>query len=218
VIGFGLNYGKAARKLAAELKIIDRVKADHPKWEQKTVDREAQRVAQTIIDKYFERIPGVAAFIQDTHRSVAERKYVETLSGRRRWLMEVMDLADSEKHKKEARRNALDSGWDPDRAACWCDDCRESRGGERKSVNTIIQGSAADIVQMAMVKMFDNPDLLCVPMVLQVHDEVAFECPVEVLDEASACIKHDMENPGFDDLRVPLRVSPGVGDNWIEAK
>ncbi len=221
IICFGLLYGKASGKLSAELKILDKVRAAHPDWDDKRVQWEAKDQAQDIIDKFFSGIPGVSKFIKRTHHRVAESKYVESLSGRRRWLLEVMDEAMREQHQHDAERERLDSGRSTRGALCWCDECKESRGGERKAVNTIIQESAADVTQAAMITCSRDPDLSSVDMVLQVHDEVGFEVPEEIIEEAKARIKHNMEHPDFDfveDLRVPLKASPGAGDNWVEAK
>lgn len=221
IIGFGLLYGKAANKLAAELKIIDKVQAEHPDWDEKHVKWEAKDRAQAIIDKFFAGIPGVAKFIRRTHKRVADTKYVESLSGRRRWLLEVLDLDVKERHQRDAELERLEMGRSAVGALCWCDDCRESRGGERKAVNTIIQESAADVTQAAMITCSRDPALSSVEMVLQVHDEVGFEVPEEILEEAKVRIKYNMEHPDYDfidDLRVPLKAGPGAGDNWVEAK
>jgi DNA polymerase-1 len=86
-------------------------------------------------------------------------------------------------------------------------------------VNTIIQGTAADIVMCAMIKCYYDKRLreLGVKMLLQIHDEIVFECPAENTEEACRIIQENMENPGIK-LRVPLKAAPGVGDNWVEAK
>jgi DNA polymerase-1 len=219
IVVFGLIYGKAGNALARDLKILEKVKEEHPDWREAKVRSVAKRRAQGVINQFFEGIPGVRNWINATHRSVAKTKFVETLSGRRRWLQQVMSWEDKVSHLADAREDALTMKRDPKDALCWCDICRESRGGERRAVNTIIQGSAADLIQGAMLRIYNDPDLSNVIMTLQVHDELGCEVPLEIEDEAMARIKHHMINPGFEDiLRVPLKCDPNTGDNWVQAK
>jgi DNA polymerase-1 len=218
VIGFGLNYGKGSKKLAAELGFDKQIKEAHPDWSEFEVVDAAKRKAQKVIDRYFAGIPEVKAFIEETKRVVAKQKFVETLIGRRRPLPEVMDLEEQWRHDEAERRAAMTSNRNIEEIICWCPECKESRGGERKAVSTIIQGSAADIIQDVMITMYDDKNLHSIDMVLQVHDEVAFEVPKGTGKEAAARVKYLMEHPSFDDLRVPLSCSPGVADNWIAAK
>lgn len=217
VIGFGLLYGKGPNKLAEELKILAKVKAEFPKWKPPAVKQEAKRRAIGVTNQFFDGIPGVAEWIKATHQSAAEVKYVESISGRRRWLHQIMDVKEREAHQVDAEIEAKQRNRDPRDAMCWCDDCRESRAGERRAVNTVVQGSAADVTQDSMIRIHYDPDLSDVMMVLQVHDEIGSEVPVEIEEEALPRIKYDMENTRFD-LRVPLRCSPGIGANWIESK
>jgi len=209
-----LNYGKAANSLARELGFFDRIEKEHPDWDDWTIRRTAKAEAQALIDTYFERIPGAAEFIKGTYRTVADTKYVETFLGRRRWLRQIMDWEEKQEHIQHELNRSRGK-----RDLCWCNDCKASRDGERRSVNTIIQGTAADIVMCAMIKCFYDKRLrdLGVKMLLQIHDELVFECPEENVDAACPIIQEDMENPGLV-LRVPLKAAPGVGDNWVEAK
>lgn len=215
--GLVLNYGKQARRLAEELGFDKKIKEANPELSDKLVAVEAKKQAQVIIDLYFEKIPGVKKFISDTQRQAAETKYVETLSGRRRWLHELMDIEERICHDAEAKNDALLNRIDPSGVVCWCDDCREARTGERKAVNTIIQGSAADVAQDVMIQIHESNDLRDVIMLFQVHDEITFEIPTDMEKEGLSSIKEVMENPRFD-LSVPLRCSPGIGNNWTEAK
>lgn len=214
VVGFGLNYGKAANSLARELGFFEKQEKDHPDWDDWTIRRAAKAEAQSLIDIYFKRIPGAAKFIKGTYRKVADTKYVETFLGRRRWLRQIMDWDEKQEHIQEELNRTRGK-----RDLCWCNDCKSSRDGERRSVNTIIQGTAADIVMCAMIKCFYDKRLrrLGVKMLLQIHDEIVFECPEEHTEEACVIIQENMENPGIQ-LRVPLKAAPGVGDNWVEAK
>ena len=94
-----------------------------------------------------------------------------------------------------------------------------SRGfAERTAVNSPLQGTAADLIKLAMVRI---DGLLAAgehrsAMLLQVHDELVFECPPEELERVSAMVKREME--GACELKVPLLVDIGVGDNWRDAK
>lgn len=209
-----LNYGKAANSLARELGFFDRIAKEHSDWDDWTIRRAAKAEAQALIDIYFKRIPGAAKFIRGTYRIVADTKYVETFLGRRRWLRQIMDWDEKKLHMQEELERSHGK-----RDLCWCNDCKSSRDGERRSVNTIIQGTAADIVMCAMIKCHFDRRLreLGVKMLLQIHDEIVFECPEENVDEACPIIQYNMENPGIK-LRVPLKAEPGVGDNWVAAK
>lgn len=211
VIGFGLNYGKGPNRLAKELGMYDRIAAENPDWSEKQVKFAAQDEANSLIAKYFDRIPGAAQFIKGTHREVADTKYVESYLGRRRWLPDIMDWSDQQIHLHRAQQS--------NRSMCWCGECMLSRDAERQTVNTIIQGSAADVVMLAMTRCENDPDLqsLGVRQLLQIHDEIIFEVPEDCVEDALPIIQWNMENPGVD-LNVPLRAEPGVGMNWIEAK
>jgi DNA polymerase I len=93
---------------------------------------------------------------------------------------------------------------------------RRTRGiGERAAINTPIQGSAADIIKIAMIRIHDQLNGFKSRMILQVHDELLFEIHESEIDEMSRMIKREME--GAWKLRVPLRVEVGMGRNWAEA-
>jgi DNA polymerase-1 len=93
---------------------------------------------------------------------------------------------------------------------------RATRGfGERTAINTPIQGSAADIIKIAMIRIHDQLNGFKSLMILQVHDELLFEIHESEIDEISEIIKKEME--GAWKLRVPLRVDIGTGRNWAEA-
>lgn len=220
VVGFGLNYGKGKKKLAGELRLHDKVaakvrrqirnsrKGSTEEYIETRIEWKAQEEAQKVIDKYFERIPGVKQFIDKVHITAAGTKYVESILGRRRWLHQIMDIEEQLQHEKIA----FDNG----DSACWCARCRDSRAGNRRSVNTIIQGSAADVTMMAMLKCSADPDLREAGMLFQVHDEINFEVPKETAVECARKIQYHMENPGIE-LRVPLKAEPALGANWVEA-
>jgi DNA polymerase-1 len=144
--------------------------------------------AQQTIDAYFDRYRGVRAFIDESIESARERGFVQTLLGRRRYLP---DLASRNRTLRQA--------------------------AERMAVNTVIQGTAADLIKKAMVDLvpaIDEADLGA-EMILQVHDELVFEIPPAGVDALTALVVDRME--GVWPLRVRLRVDVGVGANWREA-
>jgi DNA polymerase-1 len=144
--------------------------------------------AQQYIDKYFARYPGVAAYMQRTRELARAQGYVETVFGRRLWLPDI----------KAA------SG--PRRA-----------GAERAAINAPMQGTAADLVKLAMIAVdrWITGERLATRLVLQVHDELVFEVPEFELDRVRAELPQRME--GVAQLSVPLVADIGSGPNWERA-
>jgi DNA polymerase-1 len=144
--------------------------------------------AQETIDAYFARYQGVRRFLDATVEEARERGWVKTLLGRRRYLP---DLA--------SRNRVLRSA------------------AERMAVNTVIQGTAADLIKKAMVVLDDVLSAESHParMILQVHDELVFEVPEDLAESLRETVREHME--GVLSLRVPLLVDVGVGANWREA-
>jgi DNA polymerase-1 len=148
-----------------------------------------QEEAQEFIDRYLGRFPRVRDFIRDTIASALNDGYVTTLFGRVRPIPEL-----------RARQ-------------------RQTRQlGERLAVNTVIQGSAADIIKLAMVRCHRalREAGLATRLVLQIHDELLFEAPVGEVEEAIQVVRREMA--GAYHLDPPLAVDVGVGDNWLAAK
>ena len=90
--------------------------------------------------------------------------------------------------------------------------------GERLAINTVIQGSAADLIKAAMVKVqhrIDRDDLQ-MKLLLQIHDELVLESPIDLAEEHAAIVSEEMENAL--ELNVPLLTETGIGDNWMDAK
>jgi DNA polymerase-1 len=141
------------------------------------------------IQKYLARFPAVRAFIGRTIAEASEAGYVTTLFGRRR------DIPELRSRKYQTRSL-----------------------GERLAVNTVIQGTAADIIKIAMVRCEARlrERGMRTRLVLTIHDELLFEGPENEVEEAIALIKAEME--GAFELDAPLKVDVGVGDNWLEAK
>jgi len=152
----------------------------------------ARGEADDYIKKYFQRFPGIRDYMERTKEFAREKGYVETLFGRRVHIREI---------------NSTNQGF---------------RGGaERAAINAPIQGSAADIIRRAMVRM---PDALAAKklktkMLLQVHDELIFEAPDKEVDTAIAVAKSVMENASMPALQlsVPLEVDARAAANWDEA-
>jgi len=144
--------------------------------------------AQNYMDEYFHRYPGVKNYMDETREIAKQQGYVETLFGRRLYLPEI--------NAKNAMRRQY---------------------AERTAINAPMQGTAADIIKLAMIAA-DNwieEKLPSIKMIMQVHDELVFEVPERLLEEAKNGIKHCMESAA--DLKVPLLVDIGEGNNWEEA-
>jgi DNA polymerase-1 len=144
--------------------------------------------AQATIDAYFARYAGVRRFLDETVRQARAEGFVRTLLGRRRYLPDL------------ASRNRVLRG-----------------AAERMAVNTVIQGTAADLIKKAMVEIAAGIAArgLASRAILQVHDELVFEAPPEEVEALSALVRERME--GVHALRVPLRVEIGTGRSWREA-
>ncbi|MBT1451601.1 DNA polymerase I [Glaciecola sp. XM2] len=170
-INFGLIYGMSAFGLAKQLNIS-------------RID------AQTYMDKYFERYPGVLQYMESTREGAKQMGYVSTVYGRRLYLPEI-------NASNGARR----------------------KGAERAAINAPMQGTAADIIKKAMIdvakwmdELGSNDDII---MIMQVHDELVFEIREDNLDAYIPKICEVMEQAVT--LDVPLVVEAGVGANWDEA-
>lgn len=144
--------------------------------------------AQLIAD-YKARFPGISRFLHQCVQEALEYGYVKTLTGRRRAIPEIYATA----------RN------------------RRSQG-ERLAINTVVQGTAADLMKAAMVRVQHriNRDRLPLKMLLQIHDELVLETPEELADVHAAIVCEEMEK--VMSLAVPLRTEAGIGTNWMDAK
>ena len=144
--------------------------------------------AKEFIDGYFRNFNGVKRYMENAMAHAREMGYVETLMHRRRYLPDINS------------KNGNVRGF-----------------AERNAVNAPIQGTAADIIKIAMVKIDERlkREGLKAEMILQVHDELNFNCPPEEVERLSAIIREEME--GAYKLKVPLKVDIGVGENWLEA-
>ncbi|ASK32142.1 DNA polymerase I [Chryseobacterium sp. T16E-39] len=144
--------------------------------------------AKQMIEAYFENYPKLKEYMAEQVKKAREIGYVETILGRKRHLKDINS------------GNFVVRGH-----------------AERNAVNAPVQGSAADVVKMAMIKIDKQLDeqKLQTKMLLQVHDELVFESPIEEIEVASKLIKTEMESAI--ETQVPLLVEVGVGNNWLEA-
>jgi DNA polymerase-1 len=168
-INFGLIYGMSAFGLARQLGI-------------------PRNAAQEYIDRYFQRYPGVQAFMDQTRSRAREQGFVETVFGRRLYLPDI-------NHSNAQRRQYA----------------------ERTAINAPMQGTAADIIKRAMIAVdrWIGEAGLEIALIMQVHDELVFEVKADRIEEAVRRI--DQLMTGVASLKVPLVVDIGSGKNWDEA-
>jgi len=169
VINFGLIYGMSAFGLAQNLNI----------------ERSA---AQSYIERYFARYPGVRQYMQDTRELAKEKGYVETYFGRRLWVPEI--------NSANGMRRA---------------------GAERAAINAPMQGTAADLIKLAMIAVdkWLKDEKLSTKLIMQVHDELVLEVPDAELELVKQKLPELMQNVAK--LDVPLMAEVGVGSNWESA-
>ena len=169
-INFGVIYGISGFGLARNLRI-------------------PRKEAQSFIDTYFERFPGIRTYMDETVSFAKENGYVETLFGRK-------------VHTSEINAKGPQAGF-----------------AKRAAINAPIQGTAADIIRRAMIQMPNAIAHLPVKMLLQVHDELIFEVSKDALSETTEVVREIMEKASEPvvKLDVPLVVDAGFGNNWAEA-
>ena len=171
-INFGLIYGMSAFGLARQLGI-------------------GRNEAQQYVDLYFERYPGVKAYMDRTREGARETGYFETVFGRRLYLPEI-----------RSRNRAL------------------QQYAERSAINAPMQGTAADLIKLAMIavdRWCEEEGRDDARLIMQVHDELVLEARTEVVDRVAEAVRGCMVAAGRGALRVPLKVDVGRGMNWDEA-
>ena len=148
----------------------------------------SRKKAKIYIEKYFEKYPGIKQFMTDTVENCKEKGYVETLWGRRRYVPEI----------KSNNFNVR-------------------QFGERVAMNAPIQGTAADVIKIAMINIQKALEVnnMKSKLILQVHDELVIEAPDEELEKAKEILVQEMEN--VIKLSIPLKVEAEVGKDWYEA-
>jgi len=144
--------------------------------------------AKSLIDNYFASYPKIKEYMASQVALARDNEYVSTLFGRRRYLQDINS------------RNAIVRGV-----------------AERNAINAPIQGTAADIIKIAMIHIFNaiKKEKLKSTMILQVHDELVFDAFIDELDKLKALVKKEMESAC--NLQVPLEIEMGTGNNWLEA-
>jgi len=169
VINFGIMYGAGPFRISNELNI-------------------SIKEAKEIIDNYFEKFSGVRSFIDKIIEETKTKKFVTTIFGRKR---QVIDIDSKNHNLKEAAK--------------------------RVAINMPIQGTAADIIKIAMIKINNvfNEEKLNSKMILQIHDELVFEVHPDELEKVNEIVKSNMENAYK--LIIPLNVDIEIGDSWYEA-
>jgi DNA polymerase-1 len=168
MVNFGIIYGISAFGLAARLGI-------------------SRTEAQIIITNYFQKYPGIAAFMENCKARAKEKGYAETMLGRRHYLKDI--------YSKSAATRSF---------------------AERNAINTPIQGTAADMIKLAMIRIHSELRGFQTKMILQVHDELLFEVPLQELEAVKQIVKTGMEN-ALPLPCVPVEANLGVGQNWLDA-
>jgi len=168
-VNFGIIYGISAFGLAERLDV-------------------SRSQANELITQYFDQFPGAKKYMDETIAFAQEHGYVETITGRRRYLRDI--------HSRNATTR---------------------KGAERNAINSRIQGTAADMIKIAMTRVHHelNERNLKTRMLLQVHDELVFDLYKEEEAEVKALVESCMKNAI--PLSVPIEVEMGTGDNWLEA-
>jgi DNA polymerase-1 len=169
MVNYGIAYGISAFGLAQRLRI-------------------PRKEAAEIIDQYFKQFPGIARYMDETIASCRERGYVETVTGRRRYIRDIRSS------------NGTVRG-----------------GAERNAINAPIQGTAADMIKLAMVNIHGELTArrLKSRMLLQVHDELVFDLHKSEEQEVRTLVEEKMKSAI--PLEVPIVVEMGTGTNWLEA-
>ncbi|WP_296722548.1 DNA polymerase I [Erythrobacter sp.] len=187
-------FGEVTRDTRARAKTINfAILYGISRWGLATRLEVAPDEAQAMIDTYFQRFPGIQRYIHETLESVRACGYSETLFGRKTWFPRINS-------KNQAER----------------------QGSERAAINAPIQGTSADIIKRAMVRMLPalaDEGLHDVRMLLQVHDELVFELPEARVEAATPIIRRVMAEAALPsvDLTVPLGIDIGTGASWDAA-
>jgi DNA polymerase-1 len=149
--------------------------------------------AEDFVETYFEQFPGVKAYLDGTRQFAHENGYVETLLGRRRYFPQLLKDAPGITDRLRAR-------------------------AEREAINAPIQGTAADIIKLAMLQVPKSlqEEGLSAKLLLQVHDELVLECPKDELKQTSSVVQSVMRS-AFE-LSIPLKTDAKAGKNWAEMK
>jgi DNA polymerase-1 len=149
----------------------------------------SRQESKELIDNYFINFPGVRAYMDNSIKIARDKGFVQTMMGRKRYLPDIHS------------RNAIVRG-----------------AAERNAINAPIQGSAADIIKLAMINIHKSikEHNMTAKMILQVHDELVFQVSMNELEQLKKIVRQEMESAVI--LKVPLTVEMGTGKNWFEAE
>jgi DNA polymerase-1 len=147
-----------------------------------------RKEAAQIIKNYFEKYKGIKAYMEQSIEKAKEKGYVETLMGRRRYLRDINS------------RNAIVRGF-----------------AERNAINAPIQGSSADMIKVAMIRIYERmlEEKMQSKMILQVHDELVFDVKKEELEQLKLIVEKEMREAL--ELKVPVITEMNTGQNWLDA-
>ena len=195
-VNFGTGYGRGPASIAEQtgsaVQCAHWPKFDQvtKKWRQSNAER-CNNCAKCFIEGWFDAFPGVRVLKQKTLEDARKRGFVRTLSGRKRRLPDIRS-----------------------------EDYMARGGAERQAFNTRIQGSAADIIKLAMIALEPELEKLGARMAIQIHDELVVEAPIDKAEEVVETMKHVMENPlnGKNPLALPLVTEPKIVSKWGDAK
>ncbi|MBD0343279.1 MAG: DNA polymerase I [Coleofasciculus sp. Co-bin14] len=187
-INFGVIYGMGAQRFAREAGV-------------------SATEGRKFIERFNQRYPKVFEYLQQLQREAIAQGYVETILGRRRYFRFDSDSLRKciGKNPEDIDLNKVTKGLNPNDA-----------GSLRAAANAPIQGSSADIIKIAMIKMHELLQNYQARLLLQVHDELVFEVPPEEWEDLQPKIRHTMESAV--ELSVPLVADVHTGDNWMETK
>lgn len=198
--GHDIHAATAARVYGVELDKVDRIQRSNAKavnfgiiYGQSAFGLSqnlgiSRKEAKEIIDNYFEQYPKIKSYMDEAKEKAKEKGYVETIMKRRRYLPDIHS------------NNAIVRGY-----------------AERNAINAPIQGSAADIIKLAMIKVFNRleKENLQSKMILQVHDELIFDVPKSEKEQMTKLVQEEME--GAIEMIVPMKVEFEFAKNWLEA-
>ena len=191
-MNFGIIYGQSAFGLAKALGI-------------------EQEQAAAFIDAYFNRYPGVEKFLAKILEDCQAKGYVGTILGRRRAIQGIRPNAG----RRATRSESVDHAGQEETQTGFN---RQRNLPERTAINTVIQGSAADLIKQAMIAIAHRLEREASPakMLLQIHDELVFEVPTDHVDRLARLVVEEMS--GVMLLSVPLKVDVKTGRNWAETE
>lgn len=190
-LNFGIPYGRGPFSIAEQLGLVPTCKG-----------AECGECGKCYVENWFKAFPQVRIFKEHVIEDARKKGFVRTLSGRKRRLPNIRKPYRRGTTKEDRYVNALIAT------------------AERQAFNTKIQGSAADLIKLAMIALDPLLEELNARIVIQIHDELVVECPTEIVDDVKSLVKNTMENPlnNTNPLCLPLVTEPSVVTRWGDAK